>query len=56
MLFKDMCYLFISSSGSPFVPWTGTICAILVEGITRNNPVKLFEFVREMSLKERVYI
>ena len=26
----------------PFVQWSGTICAILVEGIMRNNSVKLF--------------
>ena len=32
----------ILSSGSPFVRWTGTICAILEEGIMRDNPVKLF--------------
>ena len=36
MLFKDISYL---SSGGPFV---GTSCAILVEGIMRNNAVKLF--------------
>ena len=27
---------------APFVQQTGTICAILVEGIMRNNSVKLF--------------
>ena len=27
---------------NPFVQWSGTICAILVEGIMRNNSVKLF--------------
>ena len=32
----------ICSSGSPFVQRSGTICAILVEGIMRNNSVKLF--------------
>ena len=32
----------IWSSGSPFAQRSGTICAILVEGIMRNNPVKLF--------------
>ena len=34
----------IWSSGSPFVQRSITICAILVEGIKRNNSVKLFEF------------
>ena len=32
----------ILSSDSPFVQCNGTICAILEEGIMRNNPVKLF--------------
>ena len=32
----------IWSSGGPFVQRSGTICAILVEGIKRNNSVKLF--------------
>ena len=32
----------ISSSGSPFVQQSRTICAILVEGVMRNNSVKLF--------------
>ena len=32
------------SSGGPFVWRSGTICATLVEGIKRNNSVKLFEF------------
>ena len=32
----------IWSSGDLFVQWSGTICAILVEGIKRNNSVKLF--------------
>ena len=31
----------IWSSSSPFVPWSVTICAILVEGFQRNNSVKL---------------
>ena len=34
---------------------SGTFCAILVEGITRNNSVKLFEFgpvVQEISFKD----
>ena len=34
--------VFIWSSGSPFVKQSGTICAILEEGILRNNSVKLF--------------
>ena len=32
----------IWSSGDHFVQPSGTICAILVEGIIRNNSVKLF--------------
>ena len=31
----------IYSSGSLFVRWIGTICAILEEGIMRNDTVKL---------------
>ena len=30
----------IWSSGSPFVQWSRTICAILVTGIMRNSSVK----------------
>ena len=30
------------SSGGPLVQQSGTICAILVDGIMRNNSVKLF--------------
>ena len=43
--FKRRCRLkrfLIWSSGSPFVQRSGTICAILVEGIMINNSVKLF--------------
>ena len=43
--FRRRCRLevfLIGSSGGPFVQWSGTICAILVEGIIRNNSVKLF--------------
>ena len=32
----------IYSSDSSFVQQSGTICAIMVEGIMRNNSVKLF--------------
>ena len=32
----------IWSSGGPYVQWSGTICAILVEGIMRHNSVNLF--------------
>ena len=39
MSFKD---ILIWNSGGPFVIWNGTICAILVDGIKRNNSVKLF--------------
>ena len=45
----------IWSSGGPFLQRSGTISAILVKGITRNNSVKYFEFgpvvQEEMSLK-----
>ena len=37
-------HFLIWSSGSPFVQWSRTICAILVEGIMRNNFVIFFEF------------
>ena len=43
--FKKRCRLkifLICSSFSPFVQLSGTICAILVWGIMRNNSVKLF--------------
>ena len=43
--FKRRCCLktfLIWSSGGPFVQGSRTICAILVEGIMRNNSVKLF--------------
>ena len=32
----------ICSSGSSFIQQSGTNCAIMVEGIMRNNSVKLF--------------
>ena len=34
--------LFIYSSGGPFVWWSKTICAVLVESLVRNISVKLF--------------
>ena len=43
--FRRRCLLnlfLIWSSGGPFVQRSRTICAILVEGIKRNNSVKLF--------------
>ena len=43
--FRRRCSLklfLIKSSGSPFVQQSRTVCAILVEGIIRNNSVKLF--------------
>ena len=43
--FKRRCRLkifLIWSSGSPFVQRSKTICAIWVEGIMRNNSLKLF--------------
>ena len=44
-LFRRRCRLktfLIWSSGCPFIMQRGTICAILVEDIKRNNSVKLF--------------
>ena len=38
----DICLEEIWSSGGPFVQWSGTIYAILVKSIMRNNSVKLF--------------
>ena len=43
--FRRRCRLktfLIKSSSSPFVQWSGTICAISVEDIIKNNSVKLF--------------
>ena len=40
MSFKDISYLELWAS--PFIQRSTTICAILVEGIMRNNSVKLF--------------
>ena len=43
--FKRRCCLkvfLIWSSGGPLIQQNGTICAILVEGIMRNNSVNLF--------------
>ena len=43
--FRRSCILkifLIRSSGSPFFQQSGTICTILVEGIKRNNYMKLF--------------
>ena len=57
MAFKD---IFIWSYGSPFVQMSGTIFAILVEGIKRINSVKLFEFgavvQEEMAFKDIFYL
>ena len=39
VLIADISYLKL---WQPLCHWTGTICAILEESITRNNPVKLF--------------
>ena len=43
--FRRKCCLMVFliwSFDSPFVQWSITICAILVKGIMKNNPVKLF--------------
>ena len=39
----------IWSSGGPFIMWSVTICAILVEGIKRNNSAKLFSIWTSVS-------
>ena len=49
MSFKDISYLEL---WQPFVQWSGTICANLVEGIMRNNSVNYFEFRRRCCLKD----
>ena len=44
-MFKRRCrfkIFLIWSSGGPFVQRSGPFCAILVEGIMRNNSVNLF--------------
>ena len=52
MLFKR----FLWSSGGPPVQWSGTIYAILKEGIIGNIHVKLFgPVVQEMLFKEKVF-
>ena len=43
--FRRRCLIkkfLIWSSGGPFVQWSKNICAVLVEGIKKNNSVKLF--------------
>ena len=59
--FRRRCRLkvfLIWSSGSPFVRRSVTICAILEEGIQRNNSVKLFWPVvqEEMSFEDISYL
>ena len=52
MLFKNISYLQLWQ-------WSGTICAILVEGVMRNNSVNYFEFgqvVQEEMLFNRFLI
>ena len=39
MSFEDISFLELCQ---PFFQWSGTICAILVKSIMRNNSVKLF--------------
>ena len=39
MSLKDIAYLELAQ---PLCLWSGNICAVLVEGIMRNNSVKLF--------------
>ena len=61
--FRKRCLLkifLIWSSGRRCVQGSETICAILVEGIKRNNHLNHFEFVpvvqEEMSLKAISYL
>ena len=42
--FEKKNIFLIWSSGGPFAQQSGTIFAILVKGIIRNNSVKLFRF------------
>ena len=45
--FRRRCILkivLIWNSGGPFAQWNGTICAILIEGIKRNNSVNYYKF------------
>ena len=53
MLLTD---IFIWSSGGTFVQWCKTICAILVEGIMRNNSVNLFQIMASGSGGDVVYL
>ena len=44
-LWRKCCLKYFLSralAGSPFVQWSGTICANLVERAMRNNSLKLF--------------
>ena len=57
--FRRRCILkifIIWSSGDHFVQPSGTICAILVEGIMRKNPVKLFWIWTSGSMRCRLKI
>ena len=57
--FRRRCFLkifLIWSSGDPFVQQSGTICAILVEGIKRNNNFEFGPLVQEMSFKDISYL
>ena len=53
--FRRRCLLKIfpiRSSGGPFVKRSRTICAILVEGIMRNNSVNIFQICASEHLKD----
>ena len=55
--FKRKCCLkifLIWSSDSPFVQWSETIFVILLDGIMKNNSVKLFEF-RPVVMEEMLF-
>ena len=60
--FRRRCVLkiyLVWSSGGPYVQRSRTICAILVEGIMKNNSVNYFEFgpvVQEQLFKDISYL
>ena len=53
MLFKRSL---IWSSDGPPVQWSGTIYAILIEGIMGNIHLKLYEVVQEILFKDISYL
>ena len=53
MLFKDISYLEL---WQPFVQRTVTICAILEEGVMRNNSVKFFFYLDKWFRRKCYFI